>query len=167
MPFGPEPVSIPTRTFVPMVKAFTAMPSSEKFLLLAAWLLLGCAAIALRIVPFRKLAPLLGKPIGAVGFIPLIQTDKTETANRIRRAIIRSARIAPLRSDCLPQAFAAAIMCRWLSVPASIHLGVKREGDKRSLAAHAWVCSGPVAVTGGRSFGQYTPVACFLVQAKP
>jgi Transglutaminase-like superfamily len=84
----------------------------------------------------------------------------------VRRAVLRAARLSPFRSDCLPQALVAATLCRIMRVPASVHLGVKldtiTERGPRAISAHAWVCSGREAVTGGRSFGAYTPVTCFL-----
>src|SRR5271169_908867 len=76
----------------------------------------------------------------------------------------------PLRSDCLPQALAAATLCRWLMVPVALHLGVRRETKGqalRPLEAHAWVTAGPVAVTGGDGFESFVAVACFLSHRRP
>lgn len=144
------------------LRAFVRMPLGEKALLLAAWVLMLLAATALLVVHFRKLAPFLGKPIEGVAFIPFASEAQAERARMARRAVLRAARISPLRSDCLPQALVAATLCRLLGVPASVHLGVKLDEGPRAISAHAWVCSGREAVTGGRSFGAYTPVTCFL-----
>jgi hypothetical protein len=82
--------------------------------------------------------------------------------------VVRSggaARVSPLRSDCLPQALAAAMLCRWLMAPVALHLGVRRETKGqalRPLEAHAWVTAGPVAVSGGDGFESLVAVACFL-----
>jgi hypothetical protein len=145
-----------------MLRGFVRMPIAEKLLLVAAWILIGLFAAALHIMPFRRLARMLGEPIGAVGCIPLADQMQIKRARLVRRAILRAARIAPFRSDCLPQALTAAVLCQMLRVPVSIHLGVRREDDPNSFAAHAWTCTGPEAVTGGHSFGAYTPVTCFL-----
>lgn len=142
--------------------AFVRMPLSEKLLLMVAWLLMTLAAICIRLVPFRQLTPLLGVPIGAVSFVPLATAAQIRRAQMVRRAILRAARMAPLRSDCLPQALSAAVLCRLLGVPVSTHLGVRLDDAPRAISAHAWVCSGPEAVTGGYSFASYTPVTCFL-----
>ena len=159
----PETVAVaPALPAWRMMRGFIRMPLGDKALMVLAWCLLGCAALFLRLVAFRHLVPLLGKPIGAVGFVPLANQIQTARAYRVRLAILRAARLAPFRSDCLPQAFAAAILCRMLGVPASVHLGVKLNVAPKPMAAHAWVCSGREAVTGGRSFGAYTPVSCFL-----
>jgi mRNA-degrading endonuclease toxin of MazEF toxin-antitoxin module len=143
-------------------QGFVAMPVRDKALLIVAWCLLGLAAALLRLAPFRRLAPVLGVPIGAVAFSPIVEPGQAGRARMVRCAILRAARVAPFRSDCLPQALAAVILCRMLGVPASSHLGVRLEDVSKQMSAHAWVCSGPVAVTGGHSFGAYTAVACFI-----
>lgn len=145
-----------------MVNGFVRMPFAEKQLLVLAWLLIGCCALALHLTPFRSLARLLGKPIGAVGCIPLANHRQIKRARMIRRAIDRAERIAPFRADCLPQALTAAMLCRMLGVPLSIHFGVRRDDQTNGVDAHAWTCSGPEAVTGGYCFDTHTPVSCFL-----
>jgi hypothetical protein len=161
----PSPIQ-PSQAHLPvsggMLRGFVRMPIAEKLLLAAAWIVIGLFAAALHIVPFRRLARMLGEPIGAVGCIPLADQKQVKRARLVRRAILRAARIAPFRADCLPQALTAAVLCRLLGVPISIHLGVRREDDLNGFAAHAWTCVGPEAVTGGHSFSAYTPVTCFL-----
>lgn len=138
------------------------MPVKDKALLFLAWCLLGLGAAALRLVPFRRLAPLLGVSIGAVAYVPINRAKQVTRARDVRCAILRAARVAPFRSDCLPQAFAAAILCRLLKIPVSTHLGVRLEKESTEMAAHAWACSGPIAISGGHSFETYTAVACFV-----
>jgi hypothetical protein len=145
------------------LRGFLRMPFGEKILMFVAWILLGLVAAVLGRLPFRRLAPLLGKPIGPIGCIPLASEQQSQRARLVRRAVFRAARLAPFRSDCLPQAFVAAVLCRLLGVPATTHLGVKLGDGPEAMAAHAWVCSGQEWVTGGRSFGTYTPVSCFLI----
>lgn len=146
-----------------MARGFVRMPFKEKLLMFFAWCLMVVAAMLLRLVPFRRLVPLLGEPLGAVGFLPLVNDKQLRRSRSIRSAVLRASRISPFRSDCLPQALVAAVLCRLFSVPASIHLGVRLEDAQKSMAAHAWVCSGREPVTGGRSFNVYTPVSCFLI----
>ncbi len=125
---------------------------------LAAMLL---AAPALRVIPIRYLLAPLGRQIGAVACAPLTNRRQWYRARLIRRSIARAAKVTPLRNNCLPQALAGALLCRILRVPAAAHLGVRLEPDGE-LAAHAWLCAGPVAITGGSGFDEYTAVACFL-----
>lgn len=137
------------------------MPAADKGLLFLAWPLFGICALVLKLVAFRRLAPILGEAIGPVGCVPLVSAEQENRARAVRRAVRRAARIAPWRNDCLPQALAGAVLCRLLSVPVSTHLGV-RLGGARPFEAHAWTCSGQVAVTGGEGFREWTPVQCFL-----
>lgn len=144
-----------------MLLGFARMPMKEKAALFIAWLCITATAFLLRLLPFRILAPLLGKRLGAVGWIPLIDQEKNDAARMVKRAVRRAASVAPFRSDCLPQVFAGSALCRILSIPTSSFLGVKLDG-RIDMAAHAWMCAGPVPVTGGMSFGEYPVVMCFV-----
>lgn len=145
-----------------MLLGFVRFSVKEKVSLILAWCLIGLSAASLRLVPFRHLAPLLGKQLGAVAYVPIANDKQLRRARMVRCAILRAARIAPFRSDCLPQAFAAASLCRVFGVPVSVHLGIKLQGVGKDMAAHAWSCAGPVALSGGRCFVTYTPVCCFF-----
>lgn len=125
-----------------------------------ALLLLGGAAGLIRFVRFRRLAWLLGLPLGAVGYSPLLDKRETERARQIRRAVGRAAAVAPFRSDCLPQALVAGLIARLLDVPLAIHLGVDLAAE--GMAAHAWSVAGPVAVSGGHGFARFTIVGCYV-----
>ncbi|HVR90612.1 MAG TPA: lasso peptide biosynthesis B2 protein [Novosphingobium sp.] len=148
---------------VVMLAGFARMPMGEKLALVAAWTLLAGAAAALRLFPFRRLAPLLGKALGPAASVPVIDQRQTDSARLIRRAVLRAARLAPFRSDCLPQALAGAALCRMLRVPATVFLGVRLNDGPSGMAAHAWLCAGAAAVTGGQSFERFTVVAAFAL----
>jgi hypothetical protein len=148
------------------VAGFARMALADKALLAAAWPVLGLSALIVRLFAFRRLAPLLGRQLGAVGCVPVVNAGQEARARMVRRAVRRAARIAPWRNDCLPQAFAAALLCRMLGVPLATHLGV-RLGEAKPMEAHAWTCAGPVAVTGGEGFDQWVPVSCFLAAPPP
>jgi hypothetical protein len=138
----------------------------EKALSLLAFILMLMSAVALRLVHFRRIAPLLGKTMEGIAYVPLANAHELSNARMVRRTVLRAARLSPLRSDCLPQAIVAAILCRLLRVPAAVHLGVKLDEGPRKIDAHAWVCSGREAICGGRSFGRYTPVSCFVTDKR-
>ena len=147
-----------------LLAGFRRMPPSDKALLLMAFAALVIAAPLLRLVPFSRLAPLFGRPIGPVAWMPLLDARQSRRAQAIRRAVRRAARLSPFRRDCLPQALAGAALCRFFAVPAAVHLGVRKSGS--TLEAHAWVCSGGVAVAGGQSFAAFTVVSCFALGVK-
>lgn len=148
-----------------MLSSFARMGWQDKAALPLAWLLLTFAACALRVVEFRLLARCLGTPVGTAAFLPVIDARQIGRAQLAKRSMRRAARIAPLRSDCLPQAIAGAVLCRLLGVPTTTCLGVQLKSDPK-IAAHAWLCSGPVPITGDLSFGQFTVLLCF-VSPKP
>jgi len=63
--------------------------------------------------------------------------------------------------QCLAQAIAARVLLGLNGLPYALYLGVDKRGHS-GMAAHAWVCTGPVAVTGGHGFGEFTVVGTFV-----
>ena len=140
-------------------------PLGLKILMPVAWGLIGLASALLVIVPFGRIAPLMGRNLGATPALPVAGPSRLRRARLIGRAVTTAARFAPFRSDCLPQAIAAVTLCRLLRVPYAACLGVSMSTpDKRGqLAAHAWVQCGPVAMTGGTgNFQRFGVLACFV-----
>jgi hypothetical protein len=151
--------------FSEMMRRMAAMwrwPIGDKLCFALALPAIVLAAAALRLLAVRRLVWLLGPPLGAVGYIPLADAAQQRRARLIKRSIRRAATVSPWRADCLPQALTGALLCRWLAVPVASHLGVRLEGEP-GIEAHAWLCSGRVAVTGGDGFGRFTSVSCFIV----
>lgn len=145
-------------------------PLSVFALLPVAWVLIGVSSAALALRPFKRIAPLLGRNLGATSLAPLADARTLQRASRIGKAITIAANYAPFRSNCLPQAMTAAMLCRIGRVPYAAHLGasVSEPGKEGELAAHAWVQCGPVAITGGHgSFQRYGVVACFVPRQVP
>jgi hypothetical protein len=141
--------------------SFWQIPIADKYCFLAGWLLLGLAAVLIRILKVRHLTPLLGQSHGLTCKVPLVDARQETRARMVKRAIRRAVIAAPFRADCLPQALAGALLCRTLRVPFSAHLGVKLSEDK-AIKAHAWLSSGSVAVTGGHGFQVFTSIFCFV-----
>jgi hypothetical protein len=130
----------------------------------ALWLML--ARLLLTVVPFSRLARLLGT------FVPPDDRHVAETrscaghehtaiAGEIGWAVTRAARHLPLRAVCLPQAMAARMMLRCRVVPSVMHFGVtKRLGEP--LDAHAWLEAAGVEVTGYPVPDGFVEIACFV-----
>lgn len=102
--------------------------------------------LALRVVPFRRLATYLG----GHG-----QASPTEVDNATRdcaRLVGRALRVArrrlPFQSRCLVMAIAALLMMKRRRLDSTLYFGVAT-GDGDELQAHAWVTVGDVMVTGG------------------
>ena len=127
------------------------------------WAAIGFASAVIAIVPFRRLAPLLGQNMGAVMFVPFASDSQVHRARLIGRTIGLAARYAPFRSNCLPQALVGCALCALYRVPYALCFGVRLDGESRKLDAHAWIASGPAIVTGGApSFHTFSTLACFV-----
>lgn len=138
------------------------MPGMERFWFFMAYPLLGLARLALLTVPFRWIAPALGRNHRTAAFVPLATPDQMRQALAMGRGIRTAARYTPWESKCLAQAMVARGLLGLNRLPYGLYLGLRNEEHKLdSMSAHAWVCSGPVAVTGGHSFGQFTVVGTF------
>ncbi len=139
-------------------------------LLPIAWTLIGLSSAALALRPFKRIAPVLGRNLGATSLAPEADPQTLRRATRIGKAVTIAANYAPFRSNCLPQAMAAAMLCRIGRVPYAAHLGASvTEPDRPGkMMAHAWVQCGPVAITGGNGdLRRYGVVACFVPRQVP
>lgn len=140
-------------------------PSAVIVTLPFAALLVFVAALALRALPFRWIAPILGRNLGSVPRVPLSSTRQQRIAYHTGLAVELAAHIVPVRSDCLRQALAAAVIFRLRRIPYAALLGaaVDLPEARNRLSAHAWIQSGPIVATGGRGgFQTYGVVACFM-----
>lgn len=145
-------------------RTWLGRPLPEKLWLLPAWPLLGLVRLTQCAVPFRHLAPLLGHDFRTAACVPLANGSQMKRAEHIGRAISIAARHTPWESECLVQAMAARVMLGLSRLPYALFLGV-RKGEAEPLQAHAWVCTGAVAVTGGRDTGVYTVVRTFVARS--
>ena len=136
-------------------------PAEERLWFAPAFLLLGLARATLVAVPFRRIAPSLGYDLKTAAVVPLASEDEVVRALHIGRAVRTAARYTPWQSRCLAQAMAARVLLAMNGLPYGLYLGVENSRDS-GMTAHAWVCTGPAAVTGGRSFGRFTVVGTFV-----
>lgn len=141
--------------------AWWGMPFVEKAWFFAAYPLLGLARLALLIVPFRQIAPWLGQNLQTAAITPLATHQQIAQARHIGHAVQIAARHTPWESKCLAQAMVARALLGIKRLPYALYLGVRKEGEA-GMTAHAWVYTGRLAVTGGRSFGQFTVIGTFV-----
>ena len=130
--------------------------------LLPAWILLGLSRAAILVFPFRRIAGWLGTHDGLAPRTPLISPDQERRAHSIGRAVRVAAKYTPWKSNCFPQAIAARLILGFHGIPCAVYFGLARAPADSDMKAHAWVVSGRLSVTGGRSFGSFTPVGCFV-----
>lgn len=127
------------------------------------WMLLGLSRGCIALVPFRRLAPLLGTNIGLAPWVPLVNARQAERARLIARTVAMAARYTPWESNCFPQAVTARLRLGLHRIPFALYFGLNRDDAAGALQAHAWVVSGPAQVAGGvADFDSDTVVGCFL-----
>lgn len=146
---------------------FARRPRFEQAWFVPAWLLLGACRFVILFVPFRKLAPHLGRHAGVAPWVPLAAPAAEARASAISRVIQMAANHTPWTSNCFPQAVAARILLGLYGVPYSIFFGVNLDAADTALQAHAWVACGRTRVTGGDGFGRFNVVGCFVAPDLP
>ena len=138
---------------------FFRLSGGEKRLLLEAafWLTVFRAAVSF--VPFRVIAGLLGRKRGeSAGTFPGPAGRGEVLA--VARALRVMGRSLPWESTCLVKAAAGKRMLSRRSSPATLSLGVARDGVNK-VAAHAWLRSGDVILTGAEERQRYTVICTF------
>ena len=137
---------------------------SDRALFFEALLALGWAKWQVHTVPFRRLAPGLGR---AQAETPLaVSPAERMTAVRVSWAVETAARYVPLGFVCLPQAIAAQRMLRRRGIASTLYLGVAPDQSGRSaIAAHAWLRTGDKIVTGEHEAARHRLLASFAGDA--
>lgn len=132
--------------------------TAHRLRVIEAAVILTVAVVALRFIPFRFIAKLVGRTGPASG---IHKNAGDPTAAAVRRAVVTAARRLPWRPVCLPQALAAALMLRRRGVRSQVCFGVRREEGK--ISAHAWLVLeerfGGGVVCGGEAGAGFTPIA--------
>jgi hypothetical protein len=134
----------------------------DRWLLLEALALLCWARFLIRVVPFRWIAPHLGRPMAESP--AAISEAERRLALRIAWAVLAVARNMPLGFVCLPQAIAAKWMLRRRRLPSTLYLGLQRK-DELKLTAHAWLRVGNRILTGRAESLNHTVIATFAEDA--
>jgi len=142
-------------------KNLGGMPLFVQCWLPPSWLLLGLSRIILFTVPFKRLVPWLGI-CRRTSWVPLLSQTQEARARQIGYVVRLASRYTPWHSHCFPQALVARMLLGFYRIPYVLNLGLARDAGTDTLKAHAWVSAGRVAVTGGRSFRQFTTISCFV-----
>lgn len=126
-----------------------------------AWLWLALARTMLLLLPFRKLAPILGKKT-----LPSVENDHlpqpyNDKLLRIGRAILRAGHRSPWRTECFEQALAGKFMLKVRRMKSIVFFGVSKNKHRGNFHAHAWLKCGNHIVTGNKHLEQFTVIACF------
>lgn len=137
---------------------FLRHDGAGRCLLIEALAWLCWAKLLLLLVPFRWIAPRLGKAMTESP--PEISPAERELALKVSWAVQSAAAHVPLGFVCLPQAIAAKWMLRRRRLATTLYLGVARP-DEIKFTAHAWLRAGDKILTGRAESLTHTAIAWF------
>ena len=138
--------------------SFIRLPWPEKCLFTQAYCLTGMVRLAVLLLPFRWLSPLLGQHMLES---PEQEEEVTlEAARQVGWAVETVSRHTPWASKCLVQAIVGKILLRQRGISNTLYLGVGQE-DEKGLVAHAWLRSGGLILTGGQDRERFAIVGKF------
>lgn len=140
------------------LRKFLRLSASDRRLLLEAVVALAVARALIVLLPFRWIAPRLGRFMAAAEALPMARA--AEPVRRVGWAVRTAARHVPWNAVCLPQAMAGKAMLNRRGVASTLYLGVARD-EAAGLAAHAWLKAGDAIVTGATGMQRFTVVGTF------
>jgi len=125
------------------------LSTTEKCLLLRAWVLLGLIRLGMELLPFSTLKKLLErlKPISS-GF------KKYFSEEELVWSVTVVSRYIP-RATCLAQALTTQFLLQQGGHQAYLHIGIA-ETEEGGIKAHAWVESRGRILIGGFEMNRYT-----------
>jgi hypothetical protein len=127
-------------------------------LLLEAGLGLALYKVVLYVVPFRLLAPSLGRPMRER--LTPVNPAQREIIRQVAWALEAADRRLPWHSRCLVRAVTAKRMLQRRGLPSTLYLGARRDAE-RKIATHAWLLAGELPLVGTRGAREYTVLATF------
>jgi hypothetical protein len=129
---------------------------SDYLLFTEAWLLLALSRLMLLFIPFRSIAPVLGK---AMQQAPAQLLPNPQLPNAVSIAILRAGNRSPWRTKCFEQAIAAKIMLQLRGIKSTVYFGINKTTNE--MLAHAWLMVNDSIITGGPHISQFTIVSWF------
>lgn len=144
------------------VLTYAKMPLIEKILFIINWILCGFARACVLLLSYPKLAVFFGENSQMLQASTITSSVQQSKARLIKRSIALSARYTPWESSCLTQAIVALWWCNVLKIPYYLFIGLEKNTKlNEKIIAHAWVTSGPIAITGGYCWGTHHVIACY------
>jgi len=133
----------------------------QRLVLLEAACYLTAAQLAVHLLPFRWLAPRLGR-MGGETNARSITAERQRQAQQVGWAVTALARRLPWDSKCLAQAVAGKWMLQRRGLPSILYLGIDHgSGEENWLVAHAWLLCGTDFVTGEPRHERFQVLATF------
>ena len=128
------------------------------YLFLEAWIILSISKLMIIFFTFKKIAARIGMPQFETDF----EVKSGQTIDEVHIALFRGIKYVFFSSTCYDQALAVTFMLKRRKISSTIYFGLSNVDEK--LAAHAWVRSGNLIVSGRKGHEQFTPVAWFGTQ---
>lgn len=116
---------------------------------------LAAASLAIRLLPFRRIAAFASRP-------PRRRAKEAANAARLRWAVRAWCRRVPWKAMCFQSALAMQMMLRRRGIRAVLHYGISREDG---LKAHVWLSVDGETVIGGDEAPGFVEVAAFPAAA--
>lgn len=142
-------------------RRYRRLPAFVRWWLIVAWPGLILSHLMVRLLSFRRLAPLLGANTAPVPWVPTLTAEQTVHARLISQTVQTASRHSPWPGNCFDQAIVARCLLGLYRIPYALFFGVARTPGARSMKAHAWVAAGRIRVVGGRGFGRFAVVNAF------
>lgn len=134
--------------FHSVVARWLGLDWTQRLTLFEAIWTLTVTHLAIRLIPFRQIAPHLGSPGEAPVSCRLSQKESWE-ARRVGWAVTATASCLPWDISCLAQSVAGKWMLQRRGFPSTLVLGADRiDNEEERIEAHAWLCCGNEIVIG-------------------
>ncbi len=144
------------------VETFWRLPIKRKFFFLLNYMLCGVAKTLIILLPYRVLSRYFGYSHRMTVASTLPTMKQRQRAYALGRAVRLAARHTPWDSSCLTQALVAKFWCDRWGIPYFLFIGLQKNSAKPlGKEAHAWLTTGPVAVTGGYCFESHHVISSF------
>jgi hypothetical protein len=144
------------------VRNFLALFPADRAGLLEAAAWLGLARLSILVLPFRRIAPLLGRQMAQS---PAEAAAPAALLDRISWSVNTASRHLPWECKCLALALAGKAMLRRRGLASTLYLGVGKEPEA-GLQAHAWLRCGERILTGGRALADFTVISTFAEEGQ-
>ncbi len=136
---------------------YRRLTPSRRQLLAEAFVLLGVSRLALLLLPFKRIAPHLGRQGEDVY---AADAKQTAAAKGVGWAVRIASTHTPWQSKCLAQAMAAKRMLNRRKIRNTLYLGLAKD-DSGKMVAHAWIFCGSLPLTGAADTPRYAVVSTF------
>lgn len=144
------------------LKKFIRMPAQDKATFFINYALCGIARALINVFPYQRLSPYFGTSCRMLNASTIISKEQIQQSIRIHNSIRLAARYTPWNSNCLTKAMVAVFWCKYYKIPYLFFIGIAKKSDKPlGKDAHAWVTSGPIAITGEHSFNSHQVISTY------